>query len=130
MISIKVSEYMTKSPHTVGQEQSLSRAHEIMRKYTIRHLPVLHGGNLVGVVSLQDLDLTESLKDVDVNSTTVEEAMTIEPYIVPADKTLREVVEVMVEKKIGSTIVGDRNEVLGVFTAVDAMRALRDLLSR
>ncbi|MBL4637348.1 MAG: CBS domain-containing protein, partial [Kofleriaceae bacterium] len=62
---------MTKSPHTVGQEQSLSRAHEIMRKYTIRHLPVLHGGHLVGVVSLQDLDLTESLKDVDVGSTTV-----------------------------------------------------------
>ncbi|MBL4635710.1 MAG: hypothetical protein JKY56_17750, partial [Kofleriaceae bacterium] len=71
-----------------------------------RHLPVLHGGNLVGVVSLQDLDLTESLKDVDADSTTVEEAMTIEPYIVPADKTLREVVEVMVEKKIGSTILG------------------------
>lgn len=130
MKNAKVSEYMTASPHTIGQEQSLRRAHEMMREYSIRHLPVLHGGNLVGIVSLQDLDLTESLKGVDPDTTRVEEAMSFEPYIAPPDSSLQVVVEELVKKGMGSAIVGQKNEVVGVFTAVDAMRALRDELNK
>lgn len=125
-----VSEYMTASPHTIGQEQSLRRAHEMMREHSIRHLPVLHGGNLVGIVSLQDLDLTEALKGVDPDMTRVEEAMSFDPYIASADSSLQSVVEQMVSRGMGSAIIGQRSEVVGVFTAVDAMRALRDALKK
>ena len=130
MNNIKISEYMTKSPHTIGQEQTLTRAHEVMRQFSIRHLPVLHGGKLVGTVSLRDLDLTEGLRDVDPDVVAVEEAMSAEPHVVGPDAPLQEVVTYLVERGYGSAIVTEGKEVVGVFTAVDAMRCLRDILAK
>ena len=45
-----IQRYMTTSPQTIGAEQSLKKAHEIMREHGIRHLPVMHGNRLVGVI--------------------------------------------------------------------------------
>ncbi len=130
MTNMKISDYMTKSPHTIGQEQTLTRAHEIMRQFSIRHLPVLHGGQLVGTVSSRDLDLTEGLKDVDPDVVIVEEAMSAEPHVVGPDTPLDEVVGYLVEHGYGSAIITEGKSVVGVFTAVDAMRCLRDLLTK
>ncbi len=127
---MKISDYMTKSPHTIGQEQTLRRAHEMMREFSIRHLPVLHGGQLVGTVSLRDLDLTEGLAGVDPEETVVEEAMSADPVIVRSGAALRPVLDTMLEQGVGSAIISDGTEVIGVFTAVDAMRALRDVLAK
>lgn len=127
MTETKVSEYMTKSPHTIGQEQSLARAHAVMREHSIQHLPVLHGGQLVGTVSLRDLDLTEGFDGVDPSRVRVEEAMSSEPHFISRDTPLKEVVDYLVEHGYGSAIVMDGKEVAGVFTANDALRALRDL---
>jgi len=122
-----ISDYMSAAPHTIGQEQSLAKAHEIMREFSIRHLPVLHGGKLVGTVSLRDLDLTEGLEGVDPAKVPVLEAMSIEPHVVTRDTPLKDVVSHLVEHGYGSAIVVEGKEVVGVFTAIDAMRALRDL---
>ena len=130
MSELKISDYMTKSPHTIGQEQTLSRAHELMRKFSVRHLPVLHGGKLVGTVSLRDLDLTESLSGVDQDTVVVEEAMSLEPHVVTPDTPLKDVVDYLVEHGYGSSIVTQGKEVIGIFTAVDALRCLRDTLAR
>ncbi|MCP4448442.1 MAG: CBS domain-containing protein [Myxococcales bacterium] len=121
---------MTKSPHTIGQEQTLTRAHELMRQYSVRHLPVLHGGQLVGTVSLRDLDLTEGLSDVDPDKVTVEEAMSAEPHVVGPDTPLKEVVDFLVDHGYGSAIVTEGKNVVGVFTAIDAMRCLRDTFAQ
>ena len=129
MSDLTISDYMTKSPHTIGQEQTLTRAHELMRKFSVRHLPVLHGGQLVGTVSLRDLDLTEALRDVDPDVVIVEEAMSMEPHVVGPNAPLKEVVGYLVDHGYGSAIVKEGNEVVGVFTAVDGMRCLRDLLN-
>lgn len=129
MSELKISDYMTKSPHTIGQEQTLSRAHELMRKFSVRHLPVLHGGKLVGTVSLRDLDLTEGLSGVDQDSVAVEEAMSLEPHVVGPDTPLKEVVDHLVTHGYGSAIITEGKEVVGIFTAVDAMRCLRDTLA-
>ena len=129
MSTMKISDYMTKSPHTIGQEQSLARAHEQMRKFSVRHLPVLHGGKLVGTVSLRDLDLTESLSDVDQEKVVVEEAMSLEPHVVGPDTPLKDVVDYLVEHGYGSAIITEGKEVVGIFTAVDALRCLRDTLA-
>src|SRR5690606_17469275 len=42
-----VAEVMTVCPHTIGSDQKLAKAHQIMRELGIRHLPVLRGGKLV-----------------------------------------------------------------------------------
>lgn len=39
-----IEEVMVKAPHTIGQEQSLSVALELMREHNIRHLPVRQSG--------------------------------------------------------------------------------------
>jgi acetoin utilization protein AcuB len=115
---------MTPSPHTIGRDQPLAKAHELMRRFGVRHLPVLDGGVLVGIVSERDLRLLESVADVDVHRTLVEEAMTPEPYIAAPDALLRDVAAEMIEHKYGCAVVMDRAAVVGIFTTVDALRAL------
>jgi acetoin utilization protein AcuB len=119
---------MTESPHTIGSEQTLLAAHELMRKFRVRHLPVLHGGKLVGILSLGDLHLVETLPDVDPARVQVEEAMTETPYTVEADADLGEVAAHMAEHKLGAAIVMEKNRVSGVLSSVDALRALADAL--
>lgn len=125
---LTIRDYMTESPHTIGSEQSLTKAHALMRDHNIRHLPVLHGGQLAGMVTVRDLHLVETLKDVDPESVRVEEAMTSEPYVVAPNALLKDVVLEMAERKLGSAIVVDGKKVVGVFTTVDALRALADAI--
>jgi acetoin utilization protein AcuB len=121
---------MTVSPVVIGIGDTLADAHRLMRERGIRHLPVLDAGRLVGVVSQRDLYLAESLAGVDPSTDTVREAMSGEPYAVPPKAPLEEVAATMAERKLGSAIVVDRNAVIGVFTTVDALRALASLAGR
>ena len=52
------AELMTPSPHGIRQEQPLSAGYRSMREHRNRHLPVLHGGKLVGVSSQRDPHFT------------------------------------------------------------------------
>lgn len=128
--AILIDDYMTASPFTIGREQTLATAKQLMRQHRTRHLPVLHGGRLVGLLSQRDVHLVEALPDVDPEKITVEEAMTEEPYAVAPGTPLAEVARVMAEHKYGAAVVMRGNEVTGVFTTVDALRALSDALSR
>jgi acetoin utilization protein AcuB len=119
-----VRKYMTLSPVTIGEEQTLERAHEVMREAKVRHLPVLQGGKLVGLVSQRDLHLIETLRDVDPSETTVAEAMSQDVYAVSASTSLLEVALEMVEHKYGSAVIVEGPRVIGVFTTTDALRAL------
>lgn len=123
-----VREHMTESPHTIGKDQTLDRASAVMRAHAIRHLPVLEGGTLLGILSNRDVYLIETLDDVDPASVTVEEAMTAEPYAVSPDTPLREVVEQMIAHKYGAAVVMEGREVSGIFTTIDALRVLADRL--
>jgi acetoin utilization protein AcuB len=75
-----VQKYMTTSPHSIGGDQTLATAARLMRDHHIRHLPVLSGGRLRGLLTDRDLKLVETFRDVDPTTTTVDEAMTEEPY--------------------------------------------------
>jgi acetoin utilization protein AcuB len=123
-----VQKYMSYAPHTIGQEQTLAAAHKAMREHRIRHLPVLEGGRLVGLISERDLALVESFKDVDPEKVVVEEAMSQQVYQVSPDAPLDEVASAMAEHKYGSAVVMSNNKVVGMFTAIDAMSALAELL--
>lgn len=123
-----VDHYMTTSPHTIGHDQKLTQAHRMMRDHHIRHLPVLQGGKLVGVLSDRDLHLVETLRDVDPDRVLVEEAMSPTVFTVSPRAQLDEVVAEMAQHKYGSAIVVDHDKVVGVFTTIDALRAFADLL--
>ncbi|HXU72290.1 MAG TPA: CBS domain-containing protein [Polyangia bacterium] len=130
MAHLTVRGYMTKSPFTVGADQPLAVAHRVMREHRIRHLPVLSAGKLVGVVTERDLELVEALPGSDAAAIKVGEAMTPMPYAIEPQSSLEWVALEMAEHKYGCTVVVERGRVIGVFTTVDALRALTDLLAR
>jgi acetoin utilization protein AcuB len=124
-----VRQYMTAMPCTVGPTRSLAVARKVMLDHAVRHLPVLDGGRIVGLLSERDLFLLESIPGVNPTVTRVEEAMVASPYQVAPDATMAEVVETMIERKIGSAVVAEGERAIGVFTTIDALRALCDLLA-
>jgi acetoin utilization protein AcuB len=99
-----------------------------MQARRIRHLPVLRGTALVGVVSERDLYLLETLRGVNPGKEPVAEAMSEHPFTVSPQADLREVVREMRQKKYGSAIVVEGGAVAGIFTRSDALRSLEELL--
>lgn len=128
MSQLTVREHMTKSPYTIGRDQTLDRASEVMRANGIRHLPVLEGGELLGILSNRDVYLIETLQDVDPAKVTVEEAMSAEPYAVAPDTPLAEVVSTMAKHRYGAAVVMQGRDVVGIFTTVDALQVLAERL--
>lgn len=124
-----IADYMTTSPHSVGNDQPLVHAHQVMRDHQIRHLPVLSGGRLVGILSDRDLAFVENLRDVDAAKVRVDDAMTPTPYSVKKTANLGQVAREMAEHRYGSAVVMENDHVVGVFTTTDALRALADACS-
>lgn len=125
---IRVLDYMTGCPHSIGADQPLAEAHEMMRSLKVRHLPVLSGGKLLGILSDRDLAFVESMKDVDPKRITVEEAMTPEPYVCEGGTSLATVAREMQQHRYGAALVTEGGKLIGVFTTTDALRALGDAL--
>lgn len=125
-----VQKHMTLSPQVISSGHTLAQAHQVMRERKIRHLPVVDDGRLVGLVSQRDLYLLQTLRGLDPAMETVEEAMSREPFAVRPDAPLDEVALAMAEHKYGSAVVVDQGVVVGLFTTVDALRALAALLRR
>ncbi|MGZ6143601.1 MAG: CBS domain-containing protein, partial [Myxococcales bacterium] len=105
----------------------LVAAHRLMQAHRIRHLPVVYGGRLVGVVSERDLYLLETVKSVDPRREPVEEAMTAFPFTVPRGADLGDVARQMWQHRYGSALVVEDGVLLGIFTRADALRALSDI---
>jgi len=124
----KVSDFMTKSPHCIDPSLTLNQARQRLDEYRVRHLPVRHGGKVMGMLTDRDLGLLLSLEKIDAAHTTVEEVMVPDPFIVRADEPLSQVAGTMAERHIGSAVVCDSaGQVLGIFTATDGLKALREL---
>lgn len=118
---------MTVMPHTVAENVSVKDALSMMREYSIRHLPVLKAGALIGVVTDRDIKLASGFTDA--AKLTVEEVMTQEPYAIPPQTPTDHVVATMAEHKYGCAIICQENgKVVGVFTANDALRVLSETL--
>jgi acetoin utilization protein AcuB len=121
-----VAQYMTLSPLTVDAQATLNHAHRILRERGVRHLPVTHQGKLVGIVSARDLAMLETFPDIDRDVYTVEHAMRRGVYTVPPTSAVRDVALAMSRKKLGCAVVIRDSNVLGIFTTVDACRALAE----
>jgi len=127
--ALTVGDYMTPAPHSIGLDQSLAEAASRMRKLGVRHLPVLEGGVLRGILSERDVALVESLDHERPARLRVEEAMSIEPYTVSARAPLARVAKAMANHRYGCAVIMHGAHVSGIFTTTDALRALHEVLS-
>ena len=123
-----IRDSMTRSVHTIGASLTLADAAKMMRKHKIRHLPVLEGGALVGLLSDRDVQVISSISDLDPSCILIEDAMTQAPWTVSPTTPLLEVAMHMAEQKLGSAVVMENDKVVGVFTTTDGMRVLAELL--
>jgi len=123
-----ISQCMTPSPHTIGEDIALSKAVQFMGEFKIRHLPVLKGGKLVGILTDRDVSLALSLHP-QATDLKVGDIMTEDAYAVTPQTPLHEATDAMFRNKYGCTVVQDgHGKTVGIFTAVDALKIVTDVL--
>ena len=123
----KIGDYMTIMPHAINSKLSLGAAKKMMQEYGIRHLPVQTEGKIVGIISARDIKSAHSTSpSIDLK---VEDLMSQDPYIVSAETDLSEALNHMAKHKYGSVLVeNQKGGSLGIFTSVDAVRLLAEIL--
>jgi acetoin utilization protein AcuB len=122
-----VGEFMTPNPCTTDASLTIADALDRMFANRIRHLLVVVDNLLVGVVSNRDLALASSIRSVDPSRTPISAAMTSQIYACEQEAPLHEVAWHMESGRYGCAVVLDKDSVVGVFTTIDALRALREL---
>jgi acetoin utilization protein AcuB len=120
-----VKTVMTPFPYSVDAGAPIAEAQEFMRQHQIRHLPVMEGGRLAGVVSDRDIKLMlgpdfayPSAAELKVSDVMVRDA-----YTVDLGARLDEVLDHMATHQLGSALVTREGRLAGVFTVTDACRA-------
>jgi acetoin utilization protein AcuB len=119
---------MVREPRAIAFDRTLADAHRLMRENGIRHLPVMRDSRLVGILSLRDLHLVQTLRQIDPEKVRVEDAMTPNPFSVSPDAALADVARAMARNKWGSVVVMEGDRLVGMFTTIDALRLLADLV--
>ncbi len=127
-MKLRIDDCMAPGPIVIEKDAPMAEAHRLMRAHGVRHLPVVSESELVGILSIRDLHLLETLQDIDQDSVAVSEAMNEHPYSVDPTSDLRTVVLNMHARKIGSAVVVEDSKIVGLFTTTDALRALANLL--
>ncbi|MBC7384709.1 MAG: CBS domain-containing protein [Cryobacterium sp.] len=121
-----VSKFMTPMPHTIAFDATILNALQIMSEHRIRHLPVLEGKTLVGVLSDRDVKLASSFSGaLGAEALTVGAVMSLDPFAVLPEASLDQVAADMAENKYGCAVVQQPNgKIVGIFTANDALGVL------
>lgn len=118
---------MKRDPIAISVDLTVADARERMDENGIRHLPVLRGTRLVGLLSDRDVARVGAETAGGPSRMRVGEAMTREPYVCHPDALLRGVVTEMAARRIGCAVVVEHGRVVGIFTTVDALRRLAGL---
>lgn len=125
---MRVQDVMSTEVVTIGPRQTLAEAHRIMNAEGVRHLPVVEGGRLLGLLTQRDLHLVETLDAVEPDEVLIEEVMVRDVYAVAPDAPLPGVLREMERRRLGSAVVLSEQRPVGIFTTSDALRALRGVL--
>ena len=125
-----IQKYMTTLPYSIEAHENIVTAVDTMKKFNIRHLPVMRNGLLIGIISDRDVKLAESIQGLDLNQLLISDVCTEKPYAVSPDAPLKEVVKTMALKHYGSALIVSNGKLVGIFTTVDVCRALADIIEQ
>ncbi len=129
MLMPSVDRYMTREPYSIASTENLEYAQRLMVRHQIRHLPVVDGDRLVGVISDRDVSMMAAVPGIDLEHVEVARVMS-PPVDVWGATPLDEVSELMSTHRADCVVVRGGHGLEGIFTAVDALNALSDLLRR
>jgi len=133
---MKVIDVMTRDPITLSPTETVGQADELMTQNKFRQIPIVMNKELVGIVTDRDIrsflsgSLLASPHDRDrAFNTRIREIMTSEPITVSPEDDLQEVIELLIEEKMGGIPVVDDNEgLVGIVTYVDVLRCFLNRL--
>ncbi|MHB8347166.1 MAG: CBS domain-containing protein [Acidiferrobacterales bacterium] len=121
---------MTPFPYSIGMDESVGMARDMMVQHDIRHLPVKDQGVLVGVISDRDILLAmgtgthfPSAQALQVRAVCLPQA-----YIVDVSERLDSVLLYMAQHHIGVALVVKEGRLAGIFTTADACRLFGGML--
>ncbi|HXZ43931.1 MAG TPA: CBS domain-containing protein, partial [archaeon] len=136
---MQVKERMKRDPITVKKDDSFRYALKIIRKEGIRHLPVLDGKKLVGIVTDRDLrqaapspattlevhELNYLLERLKIEAIMTKKVITVAP-----ESSLLDAAKLLMVHKIGCLPVVEQEELVGIITEKDLLQALVELLEK
>lgn len=117
---MRVFEVMTDKVDTIGPTESGDTARQKMRLKKIRHLVVTRDSEILGVISLRDLERLGNLPQL----TSVEDVMSTPAVTVSPEATLKEVANKMRGRTIGCLPVVERGHLAGIITTTDLLELI------
>ena len=135
----QISTIMTKNVITLDTTDSLETAERLFKQNHIRHIPVVKGKSIKGMLSFTDLlrisfadavDETEDYVDSIVyNMFTIEQVMAKNLVSVTSKTTIKEVAEILSKKEFHAIPVVDNNKLVGIVTTTDLINYLLEQLN-
>jgi CBS domain-containing protein len=132
-----VRDYMMSALTTISKDSSLLDAAMTMRRSSIRHLPIVDGDRLVGIITERDVlrcspsllsEITQDEYNAIFENTPIARVMTRDPTSVQPDAPIRDAVALMMDRKMGCLPVVENGRLVGILTRSDLLTVLMNLL--
>jgi CBS domain-containing protein len=126
-----VRDIMMKGPVTLRHDDILDLADDVMNLGRVRHLPIVEGERVVGILSQRDLFRSalagilgweHKTRKTLLKSVKIEEVMSAPVTTVSPGTSVKEAARIMMEKKIGCLPVVENNALVGLLTETDMLR--------
>jgi len=134
--ALSVVEWMSKTVFAAQHGNMLVDVLEIMSDHRVRHVPILDGERLVGIISDRDVRNAFARRnaasdhEIDARSPLLRgasEVMTRCPLTIPRDFSIHEAAEIMCREKIGALPVMDGERMVGIISTEDLLWALMQI---
>jgi len=119
-----VRDWMSRKPVAVQADSPIGAAVALMHAAGIRHLLVMEGDRLTGILSSRDLGRLAGDVSPALMSGPVSRIMTEDPVTVAPEAPVTTAARVLLEMRIGSLPVRDGDEIVGILTLADALESL------
>ena len=126
-----ISHIMTKSVVTVNQNDDLRKVVEKLKSNSIRHIPVVNGKVVVGIISRTDVnrltfgalfDGQEGVDEAILDMLSISQVMTSKPRTLPSDAIIKDLAEVFAKEDFHALPVVDNGELKGIVTTTDVIK--------
>ncbi|MBI4164183.1 MAG: CBS domain-containing protein [Acidobacteria bacterium] len=132
-----VRDFMTTDVTTLQDTDSLLDARMVFVRSSFRHIPVLHGRQIVGIVTEHDIrqhspSLLTGVVQEEYNrvleTTPITRAMTKEPVSVTPEQPVFEAAQLLYSRRFGCLPVVEDGELVGIVTTSDMLRLLVQII--
>ncbi|MGB5418463.1 CBS domain-containing protein [Algibacter sp.] len=129
-----ISMIMTEDVITLKKTDKLETAEHLFKRHKIRHIPVVDGKKIIGMLSYSDLlrlsfaDMTDSddssADELVYNMFSIEQVMKNSVVSVSSSNSIKEVAEILSTKEFHALPVVDNNKLVGIVTTTDLIKYL------